>query len=489
MDEQTAGIATQGKVTHWQSIIVSTSKMTALTSLFKHAITPIAFDSSKLHRERLVDMIHAEIPRKLVVIIAPAGYGKSMLLADFTAHTEFPVCWVRLTEADQDVMRLASVLAASLQKRFRRLRGKPDLEALSNSPPEALARAFVELITTRIDESIVIAIDDVHLINPSKAVMTFLNTFLMEAPPHVSLLVAGRELPELSLAKLVVDGEMTGISLHDLALSREELASFAQQFSSVELEDSDIDRLLEETQGWISGVLLSAVLMRDPSVRLVQESRPMVYEYLASVVLDQQKEDVRQFILDSSVLPIMTVEGCDQVLRRDDSQRYLTYLVRKGLFTTSTDLTPRTYEYHPLFREFLTETLSARDLKRLRSLRKRAARYLSTHGQPEDAVEMYLKAGAINRAAALVEKYAQGMFEAGRIQTLEIWGERIDEKRASAPGLCLFLATAYADKGYLGAAEETLKRAFEMLEVGKPSKTRMVHAKNVQGLIALQRGR
>jgi LuxR family maltose regulon positive regulatory protein len=463
--------------------------MTTLTSLFKHAITPIAFDSSKLHRERLVDMIHAEIPRKLIVIIAPAGYGKSMLLADFTAHTEYPVCWVRLTEADQDVMRLASVLAASLQKRFRRLRGKPDLEALSNSPPEALARAFVESISTLIDETIVIAMDDVHLVNPSEPVMTFLNTFLLEGPPHVSLLVAGRELPELSLAKLVVDGEMTGISLHDLALSREELTSFARRFSSVELEERDIDHLLEETQGWVSGVLLSAVLMRDPSTRVVQESRPMVYEYLASVVLAQQPDELRRFLLESSVLPIMTAEGCDQILRREDSQRNLTQLVRKGLFTTSTDLTPRTYEYHPLLRQFLTDTLMELDRRRLRSLRKRAAVYLSTHGWPEDAVEMYFKAGAVKQAAKIVEKHAPSMFEAGRIQTMETWATGVDEAGALAPGLSLYLATSYVDKGYLDAAEEALTRAFEMLETGKPSKTKLARAKNVQGLIALHRGR
>ncbi len=102
---------------------------------------------------------------------------------------------------------------------------------------------------------------------------------------------------------------------------------------------------------------------------------------------------------------------------------------------------------------------------------------------------MYLKANATTRAAALIEKYAQRMFEAGRIQTLELWGERINDTEALTPSLYLFLATAYGDKGYLDAAEEALNRAFAMLEVGKPSKTRRIHAKNVQGLIALQRGR
>jgi ATP/maltotriose-dependent transcriptional regulator MalT/two-component SAPR family response regulator len=463
--------------------------MAAQTSFFKHAIIPLAFDSSKLHRERLVDMIHAELPRKLIVIIAPAGYGKSTLLADFTAHTEFPVCWVRLTEADQDVMRLASVLAASLQRRFRRLRGQPNLEALSSSPPESLARTFIDLLATRIDESIVIAIDDVQLVNPSEPVMTFLNTFLMEGPPHVTLLVAGRELPELSLAKLVVDGEMVGISLHDLALTRDELLALTKNQLVEELEESDLERLLEDTQGWISGVLLSMALLRDRSTYLLQESQPIVYEYLASVVLDQQSDDLRQFLLDTSVLPIMTSEGCDQVLLREDSRGFLKQLTRKALFITATDQSPRTYEYHPLFRQFLIDTLSELDRKRLNTLRSRAAGYLSTHGSPEDAVELYFEAGAIKRAATLVEKHAKRMFEWGRVQTLEAWAKRIEKTEASTPDLFLYLASAYTDKGYLDAAEKALMQAFEMLEVGKPSKAKLVHAKNVQGLIALQRGR
>src|SRR3990170_8399204 len=110
--------------------------MAKTDALLRHAITPPAFDArAKLHRERLVDGIHANIPRKLIAIAAPAGYGKTTLLADFTDCTEIPVCWVRLTEADRDMVRLATVLAASLQKRFRRLRGQLELDGLVGSPP------------------------------------------------------------------------------------------------------------------------------------------------------------------------------------------------------------------------------------------------------------------------------------------------------------------------------------------------------------------
>lgn len=140
--------------------------MAKTDALLRHQITPASFDpKAKLHRERLVDAIHANIPRKLIAIAAPAGYGKTTLLADFTANTDLPVCWVRLTEADKDVMRLTTVLAASLQKRFRRLRTRLDVESLVGTPPEGLANFFIEAIDSYVGETFVVILDDVHFVN------------------------------------------------------------------------------------------------------------------------------------------------------------------------------------------------------------------------------------------------------------------------------------------------------------------------------------
>ncbi|MEK6587905.1 MAG: hypothetical protein AABY97_03590, partial [Chloroflexota bacterium] len=156
--------------------------------LIRHAITPPAFDDrTSLHRERLVDALHANIPRKLIAIAAPAGYGKTTLLADFGANTDLAVCWARLTEADWDVMRFAHVIAASLQIRFRRLKGQPDLATLATSSPEALAIAFASAIDGTISETFVLALDDVHLINQSKPVLAFLDRFLQELPEQVTV--------------------------------------------------------------------------------------------------------------------------------------------------------------------------------------------------------------------------------------------------------------------------------------------------------------
>jgi LuxR family maltose regulon positive regulatory protein len=195
--------------------------MARLDPSLKHAITPPKFDANKIHRERLVDAIHGEIARKLIVIAAPAGYGKTTLLADFAAHTDIPVCWVGLTEADRDVMRLSTVLLASLEKRFRRLKNSLDLRAYANSSPEALAQAFVGMISQNIDEAFAILLDEADVLNSSEGGIAFLDTFLARTTDQVNVIAAGREVLEVSLARLMAEGDLAGFGPHDLALDKD----------------------------------------------------------------------------------------------------------------------------------------------------------------------------------------------------------------------------------------------------------------------------
>src|SRR3990170_3532055 len=304
--------------------------MAKTDALLRHAITPPAFDrKAKLHRERLVDAIHANVPRKLIAIAAPPGYGKTTLLADFAANTELPVCWVGLTEADKDVMRLTAVLAASMQKRFRRLRGRLDPEALVGTPPEGLANYFIDAIDSYVGETFVVILDDVHLINRSNSAITFMDNLLENLPDQATLVTAGREVLEVSLARLMAEGDLGGFGPHDLTFTSEEVAALARIQSHAELGEREAEKLVEETRGWITGILLSGSLDDGGVSSVIQSPRPMVYEYLAAVVLNRQPDPLRRFMLDASVLPVMTAAACDVVLQRKDSNRYLARLVRE----------------------------------------------------------------------------------------------------------------------------------------------------------------
>jgi ATP/maltotriose-dependent transcriptional regulator MalT len=457
-----------------------------IDSITRHAITPPAFGSTKIHRAHLVDHIHANIPKKLIAITSPPGYGKTTLLADFTENTELPVAWIRLSDTERDVMRLATVFAASLQRRFRRLRGEPNPETLSGATPDAVARAFAINIDEKVSEAFIVVFDDVQIINRSREVLSFLETWVEVQPEHVTTIMAGREVPEISLAKLMAEGSLAGLGPHDLSLTREEITALAQKHFGVDLSPREAEQLLMETRGWVTGVLLSRILSKTTMSALSQTVGPMVYDYLASVVLNRQPDDMRRFMLDSAVLPVMTAESCDDLLQKDSSNRLLTRMVREGYFVTASSEAPRLYEYHPQFRSFLLETLGNVDPERLRSLRLRAAKYLAKHGTPEHAVELYFDAGTPKRAAKLAEKHASLMFRTGRIQTLKEWAEKLVEDQSAAPKVFLYLAKALTDKGELTEAEEALEKARALLAPNTP-KYLHVEIECQLGLIAYKR--
>ncbi|MGH2621895.1 MAG: BTAD domain-containing putative transcriptional regulator [Anaerolineales bacterium] len=462
--------------------------MASRDPLIRHAIAPPAFDErTSLHRERLVDAIHANIPRKLVAIAAPAGYGKTTLLADFGANTELTVCWARLSQADWDIMRFTQVLAASLQRHFRRLKGQPDLAALATASPEAVALAFTAAISDNITEAFVIALDDVHLLNQSKPALAFLDRFLQELPEQVTVIAAGREVPEISLARLMADRDLAGFGPQDLALTRAELIELTQRQRSTPLSDFEIDRLLEESRGWVTGIVMSGTVADRGLGSLVNAGRPMMFEYLASVVLNQQPDELRRFALDAAVLPIMTEEACNVVLGRDESKRLLNQLVRKALFVTASEGTLRTYEFHPLFREFLLASLEGADPKRIVDLRRRAANYHLAKGSLEQAVDLLFEAGSIGQAGNTAERFARELFESGRVQTIERWVERFRAEGAAVPNLKLVLVNSHRNRGDLSSAERLLREVGDTIGP-RPSRDLRARYETTRGYLAYQLG-
>jgi tetratricopeptide (TPR) repeat protein len=479
--------------------------MESMKQSYNHAITPLAFDRTKLHREQLVDSITRSLPKKLIAIIAPAGYGKSTLLADFCAHSEVPNCWVRLSDADQDVIRFAGVLETSLCKRFRRLKNRISSSSAAASTPEGLGRAFAMAIGEHIQERFILLLDDVHFLNPSASSLAFLDTLISLLPENLTLIVAGRELPEISLAKLVINAEMIGIGQHDLALSANELSELVTQRLGRTLALPEIEKLLDMTQGWVTGVLLSSPPSGDGILGLEHDSEALIYDYLAGAFLDQEDDGVLQFMQSTAVLPNMTAESCNYLLGIEDSQRMLSILMRKGMFIAASDSSPQIFEYHRLMTDFLLDKLRTQDPDRLYSLQIRAADYLAQIN-PEEAVHLYLKAGSTDRALSLMDGHAQTMFEAGRIETLQIWSRRLFNHGQTSPRVELYLVGGCLDRGHLDEAEQHLQRAFNTLETIDATdqlkdqgglqdlrplqnlRLTWVRARNFQARLALQRG-
>jgi LuxR family maltose regulon positive regulatory protein len=460
--------------------------MPRLDPVIRHATTAPAFDPTKIHRERLVDRIHSYLPKKLIVVAAPAGYGKTTLLSDFTAHSDFPIFWVRLTPADHDERRLAEMIVASMRRRFRRVMKTTRLHALAGATPEALGRALGESMGA-VGEPFVLVLDDVHHLNPSKPALALMDAMLEAMPEDASLIASGREVLEVSLARLMAEEHLAGLGPQDLSLTEDELRELANQRGSQIESDHEFLRILEDTRGWLAGVLLSGVLQGRRSAGPIDPSRPLVHDYLASVVLNRQPDNLRKFLLESSVLPFMSSEACDKVLSRTDSARVLSRLAKEGIFVTASVESPKTYEYHPQFREFLLTTLEEVDATRLQRVRLKAARYAEKSGQVEQAVELYLDSGEARRALRLAERDAKVMFDLARVQTLQMWADRLRDAGLESPVTLRYLAVASADLGQIAQAETYLDRAVRALG-SAPAPEIEALIENAGALIAYYKG-
>jgi DNA-binding SARP family transcriptional activator len=223
-------------------------------------------------------------------------------------------------------------------------------------------------------------------------------------------------------------------------------------------------------------------------VPLTSPDQPLVYEYLATEVLRSQPADRQAFLLDACAAPLLSVDLCEHGLGLADSDRHLPQLVRRGLFVSATDQTPRTYELHPLFRELLLTIAAEQDAARLQGLRRLAAVYLEQAGKVAMAFDLYLEAGEIQNALALASSACGELFHLGRLETLIQWAARLESHAEPPVGLTLTIASGLIDRGVLDSAEDHLTRAVAGLSRDDPAdREHLARAETLRAHICLER--
>jgi LuxR family maltose regulon positive regulatory protein len=418
-----------------------------------------------LRRSRLLDFLHQNIHRKLIMILAAAGYGKTSLAAHFVYDTDYPVTWLRLDETDRDLAAFAGNLVAALQSIFPAFQSLlPVLAAQPVSRPEDLASAFNREIESGLERYFVLVLDDFHLVEESEPVMRFFDAVLTGLPEQAHWVIVGRTVPGFRiLPGLAARQQVTGLSEEHLRFTPAEVQALLQLRHHVALPDAEAEQLVADTEGWITGILLTSQLMWQGVSRLLQarKSESPLYAYLAEEVLDQQPDALRQFMLEAATLPDMEAAVCDAVLGRADSAELLAQLEARRLFVSAVGDELRAYQFHHLFRDFLLAKSRAQAPERLQVLQNRAADWYAAHGMVEAAVTFYLQAGALLKAAQLAEAQAKAMHVAGRHAALRRWAEQLAPIAHETPTLYLYFSKALSDAGDLAEAEAKLSVASE----------------------------
>jgi LuxR family maltose regulon positive regulatory protein len=422
-------------------------------------------DRDLIIRPKLIDRLNQGSNRKLTLISAQAGAGKTTLLAQWLANSPLPSAWLSLDENDNDLMAFLSYLCAAIQTIF------PDsceyaldlLNAPTAPPTRVITTTLVNELVALCDSrrssgedksgmnGLVIALDDYHLIKDS-SIHAVVSELLAYLPQCVNLALSSRNDPPLPLAGLRARGEMTELRTSDLRLTAEEAGALLELTLGRKPGNDTIDLLTERTEGWLVGLRLAALSMRDLpddrdfTQRLEGTGSSFVADYLISEVLSQQSPAHQEFLLRSSILDRFNAELCDALIESEDdilpaiaqpgtvsSAAILRGLKSANLFLIRLDQEGKWYRYQHLFRDLLRHRLhSQHDPEQIRTLHSRASRWFEKNGLIEEALAHAFSSGQVDRAAAIVSRQRYDLLNQARWQQLDSYLRRFPAEYVSA---------------------------------------------------------
>ena len=425
-------------------------------------------------RARLVTALEGGLAARLVLICAPAGAGKTALLADWARSGRRPVAWLSLDEADNDPARFWRHTVAALGRvrpeiaeRVAPLLGPP-------GPPsfEGLVTALInELAAQAGDEEVLLVLDDYHLIDaqPVHASLTFL---LEHLPVGLHLVLASRIDPPLLLARLRAGRQLAELRAQDLRFTADEAATMLREAIGADLPGAEVAALTARAEGWAAGLHLAALSLRGQAdtagfVAAFNGSHRFVLDYLTEEVLRQQSEPVRRFLLETSVLDQLSGALCDAVTGRADSQAMLEAIERANLFLMPLDEVRGWWRYHQLFADLLRARLQQEQPGRLAGLHRAAAEWCDAHGLVDETIRHALAAGDAAWAARLIERHYDTLFRRVEGATVDRWVKALPEELLrSRPRLLLAQAVGTLMAGHVDHVDPLIAAAERALEAG-----------------------
>jgi LuxR family maltose regulon positive regulatory protein len=420
-----------------------------------------------LPRRRLVDFFHAHLDRKLILISAPAGYGKTTLLSEFAHDTDLPVCWYTLDAFDQDLRVFLEYLIASISRRFpafgARTRAFLSEIADPGSNLYPIVATLVREIYDTIPEYFVLILDDHHTVENQEPINELLDLFVTYADESCHLVLASRGLPALpNLSLLVAQRQAAGLSIDELRFTPNEIQALAEKYGS-RLDRDQAEMLEQHTGGWITGILLTAVPRWEqgrPEIPLRGRISVDLYDYLSRQVLGQQPAPLRDFLLASSILDELSPDLCRSVLGVEEPLAFIDQVRRRNLFVVEYEGDQGRLRYHDLFREFLQTSLRRQNEARFRNLTRRAAEAYTDRGEWERAVSRYLALREYGVAAEIVDRTATRLYDIGRWDTLADWIDALPAAvREARPLLLLQRGKIHGERGQYTQALALLERA------------------------------
>ena len=455
---------------------------------------------SLVERPRLFNLLNEWRNNKLIIVSAPAGYGKTTLLSAWIGRCKCTAAWLTLEAGDNDPTRFVAYLLAALRSIDPAL-GKDIPESLLSGAASVAesARSHESLLTALLNQihaipaDFVLVFDDFHLIT-NQSIGRLLNYLVEHQPPQMHLVIATRADPPLPLARLRGRTQLTELRAADLQFSLDEAAKFLNQVMGLSLAAGEIVALAERTEGWIAGLQMAAVTMRGREdipafIEAFAGSNRYILDYLVEEVLQHQSRNVNNFLLKTAILEKMCGDLCDFVVSDDsfsiprrepdpesqdlatpvflnDSQSVLEYLESINLFIIPMDDQRAWYRYHRLFSDILKKLLKQTFSDQVPELHLRASEWFWTNGWVSEAIDHAFLAGEHEIAGDLIEQSVEKALMRGEMVTVLGWIDRLPENYLQAhPRLDLYHLVSHI---FAGNSQEVIYPLLERVERKHP---------------------
>ncbi len=429
-----------------------------------------------IRRSRLLERLQEGMAGPLTLISAPAGFGKTTLLAQWVAESAAPAAWLSLEPEDNDPVRFLTYLIAALQTVDSQV-GKTSLDLL-HTPQPPLPQTVVTILANDLicspAEDFALVLDDYHVITAEPLHRT-LNYLVEHLPPHLHLFLVTRADPPLPVSRLRARGQLIEVRAAELRFHEAEVKAFLHTVMGLDLSSQDIATLAHSTEGWIAGLQLAALSMRghaDVSAFLstFTGSHRFVLDYLSEEILLRQPAPVQEFLLFTSILERLSGPLCEAVTGQEHAQTTLEELEKANLFVVSLDDERSWYRYHHLFAQVLSSHLQQAEAGQIPDLHRRASAWYEQHGFVVEAVQHALAAPDVELAARMIEQYGLAIALRGQVHLVLGWLNALpDTLMHSHARLCLYDALMLMFTNQLDAAEARVSEAEQSVRSDMPT--------------------
>jgi LuxR family maltose regulon positive regulatory protein len=382
-----------------------------------------------VQREELVGYLAGCADSRLVLVDAPAGFGKTTVMAQWGASRkeDRPFAWISLDRGDDDPVRLWLHVVSALQRACPRFGGDDLLRALRAQVPDVAGKVLPGLLNelAGLGAPVVLVLDDYHVIS-DRSCHDQVTFFLSHLPAGVQLVLVTRADPPLPLARWRAAGEMTEIRAPELRFTAAQAAALVRTVAGVELSESDVADLVDRTEGWPAGLYLAGLSLRGhPSpaafVRQFTGNNRFIVDFLAEEVLSRQPAEIRQFLARTAVLGRFCAPLCDAVTGSGNAAEIIDTVERDNLFLVPLDGQRMWYRYHHLFRQLLRSQLARTEPAIVATLHQRASAWHLQSGSAEEAIDHALAAGDVAAAVGLIAGHWPAYMDIGQLGTVRGW--------------------------------------------------------------------